>query len=103
MTDYQAGRVTPASWQTQGWQVGNVGNKHSLQPALHRAHIALDELSHGAVILDRFGDAWQQARIGQVGSGYWYRSYGDDSEVSSFEVAQRGPIKVIHEGGGGSG
>lgn len=71
----------------------------SLQPALHRAHIALDNLSHGAVVLDRFGHAWQQSRVGAVGSGYWYRSYGDDSEVSSYEVAQRGPMKVLWKGG----
>lgn len=73
--------------------------KPSLQPALHRAVITLDKLNHGAVILDRFEHAWQQSKSGNVGSRYWYRSYGDDSEVSSWEVAQRGPVKVIWKGG----
>jgi len=62
-----------------------------LQPALHRTQIRLDKLFHGSVILDRHGDAWQ------LSGDYWYRAYGDDSQVSSFELAQRGPVTTIHE------
>lgn len=76
----------------------------SLQPALKRAQKTLDGLGPGSVILDRYGDAWQSARGygplgGMYATGYWYRAYGDSSEVSSFELAQRGPVKVIHKGG----
>lgn len=74
-------------------------SKPSLQPALHRAQIQLNELPAGSVILDRFGDAWQAGRLYMAlvdsASGYWYRAYGDSSEVSSWELAQRGPIKTI--------
>jgi len=63
----------------------------TLQPALHRSQIQLDKLAHGSVVLDRHGDAWQLSRE------YWYRAYGDDSMVSSFELAQRGPITTIHK------
>lgn len=71
-----------------------------LQPALQRSQIALDELPAGSVVLDRFGHAWQSARgYGALGTtyvtGYWYRSYGDDSEVSTFELAQRGPLHLM--------
>lgn len=66
-----------------------------LQPALHRAQVKLDQLPNGAVVLDRYGHAWQLGII--LHDPYWYRSYGDDSHVSSWELAQRGPINVIHE------
>ncbi|ANP74523.1 hypothetical protein [Cryobacterium arcticum] len=67
----------------------------TLQPALHRAQIELDKMPANAVILDSYGHAWQQGGTpGRgVASGYWYRAFGDDTEVSSFELAQRGPIK----------
>lgn len=71
-----------------------------LQPALQRSQIALDNLEAGSVVLDRFGHAWQSARgYGALGTtyatGYWYRSYGDDSEVSTFELAQKGPFHLM--------
>lgn len=69
-----------------------------LHPALHRAHVALDAMPHGAVVLDRLGHAWQQGRIGSVGDGFWYRSFGDDSYVSSFELAQLAPITPMTAG-----
>lgn len=68
--------------------MGMIGH---LQPALHRSLITLNNLSSGSVVLDKFGHAWQLSR------GYWYRAYGDDEETDSWTVAQRGPIKVIHE------
>ena len=64
-------------------------SKSSLHPALHRAHIKLDSLPHGSVILDRYGQAWQQSRR------YWYHAFGDSSEVNSWELAQRGPVTTI--------
>lgn len=71
----------------------------SLQPALHRTQIALDKLPAGSVVLDRFGHAWQSAHAGGrregAPSGYWYRSYGDDSEVTSWELAQLGPVHLM--------
>jgi len=70
----------------------------NLQPALHRTHIALDKMPANSVILDRFGHAWQHGGTPSLGaaSGYWYRAFGNDSEVSSFELAQRGPVKQIY-------
>ena len=57
----------------------------------HVAQVLLDSLTHGSVVLDNYGHAWQ------LSGEYWYRSYGDDSEASSFEVAALAPITVIHE------
>ena len=37
----------------------------NLQPALHRAHLALNECNPQAVVLDRDGVAWQK----------WYRRW----------------------------
>lgn len=44
------------------------------------------------MILDSRGHAWQADRI------YWYRAFGDDSCVSSWDLSQiTGPkITVIH-------
>lgn len=79
-----------------------MSTRGSLHPALHRSLLRMQDLPPGSVVLDRFGDAWQSARgYGPFGSnyatGYWYRAYGDDSEVSTWEAAQYGPITVIHE------
>lgn len=73
----------------------------NLQPRLSADLKKINALEPGAVVLDRYGHAWQSARgYGPFGStypsGYWYRAYGDDSEVASFEVAQHGPLTVIH-------
>lgn len=66
-----------------------------LQPALHRAHVTLNRLDPQAVVLDRHGVAWQ----------LWYRRWwaaGDsdryEDSLNSFALAQRGPVRVIHEG-----
>lgn len=79
-----------------------MSTRGSLHPALHRSLLRMQDLPPGSVVLDRFGDAWQSARgYGPFGStyatGYWYRAYGDDSEVSTWEAAQYGPITVLHE------
>lgn len=63
----------------------------SLQPALHRSLLRMQDLPPGSVVLDRFGHAWQSA------TGYWYRAYGDDTEVSTWEAAQCGPMTIIHK------
>lgn len=55
-----------------------------------KAQTMLDELWDKSVVLDKYGDAWQ------LGSIYWYRSYGDDSMVSSHELSYLYPFKVIH-------
>ena len=55
-----------------------------------RAQIMLDGLNDGSVVLDVHGHAWQYGGI------YWYRSYGDDSMVSSHDLAFKAPFKVIH-------
>lgn len=59
-----------------------------LQPALRRTLLELDKLPHGSVVIDRFGHAWQESR------NYWYRAYGDDASVSSWELCQRAPITL---------
>lgn len=56
----------------------------------HRTQARLDKLHDHSVVLDRFGHAWQLGRI------YWYRAFGDSSTVSSYELAQLGPVRVIH-------
>ena len=56
-----------------------------------RAQIMLDKLNDGSVVLDMHGHAWQ------YGGLYWYRSYGDDSMVSSHDLSFSFPFKVIHE------
>ena len=73
-------------------QEKSASRRSSLRPDLARAQTQLDKLPPGAVILDRNGHAWQHDRI------YWYRAYGDDTCVSSFELAQilEGTFTVIH-------
>lgn len=61
-----------------------------LKAPLIRAQVALDALTHGSVVLDSYGDAWQLSR------DYWYRAYGDDTMVDSFVLAQRAPFKTIY-------
>lgn len=65
--------------------------KRIVSNSVTKTQVALDELHDGSVIIDKYGHAWQS------GSTYWYRAYGDDSLVSSHEVAQYGPIRIIHE------
>ena len=67
----------------------------NLQPALHRAHIVLTECNPQAVILDRDGTAWQKWH-----RRWWAAGYSDSYEHSrsEYELAQLGPVKVIHEG-----
>ena len=67
----------------------------SLQPKLAKAQIQLDKLNGNAVILDSSGQAWQ---FGGWQNPYWYRAFGDDSFVSSFELTQiiNGEFTVIH-------
>lgn len=66
--------------------------KRIVSNSVSRTQEALDALHDGSVILDKYGHAWQLGRI------YWYRAYGDDSMISSNEVAQQyGPITIIHK------
>lgn len=67
----------------------------NLQPALHRAHLTLNECNPQAVVLDRDGVAWQKWYR------RWYAAGGDDRAEHSrneYELAQLGPVKIIHEG-----
>lgn len=66
-------------------------NTPSLRPDLHKAQIALNALPIGSVVLDRFGHAWQSAGH----SRDWYRAYGDDSAMSSWELAQQAPLTLM--------
>lgn len=65
----------------------------SLSPDLAKAQIQLDKLPPWSVILDGRGHAWQVDL-----HGYWYRSFGDDSLISPFELTQiiRGEFTVLH-------
>lgn len=69
--------------------------KTSLRNDLARALDKLNDLPGGAVILDGTGCAWQ---YGGNWNPYWYRSFGDDSFVSSYELSQiiDGKFTVIH-------
>ena len=67
----------------------------SLQPALHRALVALTECGTKAVVLDRYGVVWKKW------SRRWWLdgpSYRYEESLGDHELAQRGPVKVIHEG-----
>ena len=64
-----------------------------MRPDLQRFREALDKAATGAVAIDSYGDAWQK-------SGYldtWYRAYSDES-AGAFELAQRGPGRIVHRG-----
>ena len=49
----------------------------NLQPALHRAHVALSYCTHQAVVIDRDGIAWQRWYSHWWASGYTKRHYED--------------------------
>ena len=75
-----------------GNTTGDTIAKRIVSNSVIKTQTALDRLRDGSVILDKYGHAWQ------LGSIYWYRAYGDDSLISSHEVAQQyGPVTVIHE------
>lgn len=65
----------------------------SLRADLHGAWGVLDDAPDGAVIIDSNGDAWQKS--GYLGD--WYRAYDGDG-VSSFHLAQRGPVDLLKSG-----
>lgn len=56
-----------------------------------KAQLQLDALWDKSVVLDKHGDAWQFGRV------YWYRSFGDDSMVSSYDLSFLYPFTVIHD------
>ena len=66
------------------------------QPAVVcREHKALDGHNPQTVVLDRDGIAWQKW------GSRWYSAVGDDRaevRLSSFGLAQLGPVTVVHEG-----
>ncbi len=66
---------------------------------LQRTQVRLDQLPAGSVVLDRHGHAWQSVGAGWAGAGrdsaYWYRAYGDDSQVTSRDLAQAGPCVLM--------
>lgn len=77
--------------------------KRIMSNSMTKTRAMLDELPAGSVVLDSYGHAWQSARgYGALGSsyatGYWYRAYGDSSEVSTWDMSFRGPFTVIHKG-----
>lgn len=59
--------------------------------AIAQRHRKLDSLNPGSVVLDEQGHAWQ------FDGTYWYRAYGDDSMVSTWDLAQiAGAVVVVH-------
>lgn len=60
-----------------------------LRSDMNRAHIALDKLERQSVVLDRWGHAYQLLGV------YWYEAGSDDGPISSFQLAQRAPIKTV--------
>ncbi|MGM5068134.1 hypothetical protein EU244_025085 [Rhodococcus qingshengii] len=69
--------------------------RSDLRPDLARAQRLLDEQKHGAVVVDKFGDAWQLNNI------YWHRAFGwsgfDEGPWSSWDLCQRAPFVVVHD------
>ena len=68
----------------------------NLQPsAVRRENVALNEYNPQTVVLDYDGIAWQKW------DRRWYSTVGDgraEVSLSSFGLAQLGPVKVIHQG-----
>lgn len=62
-----------------------------LRKDLHRAHIDLDKLERLSVVLDKGGYAYQLHGV------YWYEAGSDEGPISSFQLAQRAPITVVHK------
>ena len=75
-----------------------------MSASVKRGYALLDDLGSGAVVLDRYGHAWQGARRYHLGgvnpTGYWYRAYdgNDASEVSTWELSAYAPFTVLHRG-----
>ena len=72
--------------------------KRVVSNSVIKTQIELDKMPPESVVLDRYGHAWQSARgYGPMGTkyatGYWYRAYGDSSEISTWELAQYGPLQ----------
>ena len=67
----------------------------NLQPALHRAHVALSYCTHQAVVIDRDGVAWQRWY-----SRWWASGHAEhyDDSLCDYMLAERAPIKVVHKG-----
>ena len=65
--------------------------KRSAANAAEREQIKLDQLPRNSVVLDASGHAWQN------GGMYWYRAFGDDSMIGSWEMRPYGPFRVIHK------
>ena len=59
----------------------------------HKAQKMLDKLPCGAVVIDRYGHAWQEG--GPQLIGYWYRAYGDAKSWTSYELAFNHPLTPL--------
>lgn len=56
-----------------------------------REQIKLDALPSRSVVLDANGHAWQTDGI------YWYRAFGDDSMIGSWEMRAYAPFEVVYQ------
>lgn len=65
----------------------------SLRADVRRSLFLLESLDRNAVVLDVYGHAWQSGGL------YWYRAFGDDSQVTAWELCQRGPFKRMEVAG----
>lgn len=63
--------------------------RSGLRADLAGAQQMLDGLEMGAVVLDKYGHAWQCDRV------YWYRAFGDTTVFSSWDLAQMAPLKTV--------
>lgn len=66
--------------------------KSGLRTDLARMQVALDKAPDRAVVIDKYGDAWQKSGY----LGYWYRAF-DGNGVTSFNLALYGDgAQIIH-------
>ena len=62
-----------------------------LRPDLQRSWEVMEKLPRGSVVLDADERAWQF-------HGMFWHAAAYENSIPAFELAQRGPVKVIHKG-----
>lgn len=65
----------------------------STRPEHRKAQALLDSLQPESVVMDCHGGAWQEG--GLALRGLWYRAFGDDKPLSSWDLAFKYPIAEL--------
>ena len=62
----------------------------STRPEHRKAQHLLDSLPPESVVMDCHGGAWQEGGLSL--RGMWYRAFGDEKPLSSWELAFKYPL-----------